>query len=64
MMTPPVAVCWVSALTAFALVFLLSGMPRLHHAIMEVDGFERVSIDRFWRTVRRRTSSVPWMSDK
>jgi hypothetical protein len=37
-----------AACTAFALVFLLSGLPRLHDPIMGVDGFERTSLDRFW----------------
>lgn len=36
------------SLTAFVLVFLRSGMPRLHHPIMEVDGIESASVDRFW----------------
>jgi hypothetical protein len=34
--------------TAFALVFVRSGMPRLHHPLTEVEGIESVSIDRFW----------------
>jgi len=33
---------------AFVLALVRSGLPRLHHPMMEVDGFERVSIDRFW----------------
>jgi hypothetical protein len=47
----------LAALTAFALVFLLSGMPRLHHPIMEVDGFDRVAVDRFWITIDARDAS-------
>jgi hypothetical protein len=26
----------------------LSGLPRLHHPVFEVEGFERASVDRFW----------------
>jgi Protein of unknown function (DUF3341) len=37
--------------TAFALVFLLSGLPRLYDPIMSVEGFERTSLDRFWIAV-------------
>ena len=33
---------------AFVLALALSGMPRLHAPIMEVPGFERTSLDRFW----------------
>jgi hypothetical protein len=36
------------ALTAFVLVFVRSGMPRLHDPLMEVEGIESASIDRFW----------------
>jgi hypothetical protein len=37
-----------AALTAFALVLVFSRMPRLHDPIMDVEGFERTSLDRFW----------------
>jgi hypothetical protein len=37
-----------AALTAFGAALLLSGLPRLHHRVFEIDGFERTSIDRFW----------------
>lgn len=36
---------------AFAGVLLGSRLPRLHHRLFEVDGFERTSIDRFWLVV-------------
>jgi ActD protein len=36
------------SLTAFLLVLLASGLPRLHHPVFEVDGIESASIDRFW----------------
>jgi hypothetical protein len=39
---------------AFAAVITLlakCGLPRLHHPVFEVEGFERASIDRFWIVV-------------
>jgi hypothetical protein len=36
------------SLTAFLLVLLASGLPRLHHPVFEVEGFESASLDRFW----------------
>lgn len=38
----------LGSLTSFVLVFLLSGMPRLHHPVFDVEGFESATIDRFW----------------
>src|SRR4051812_1235210 len=38
----------LAALTAFGAALLLSGLPRLHHRLFELDGFERTTIDRFW----------------
>jgi hypothetical protein len=40
-----------ASLTAFVAVFLASGLPRLHHRVFELDGFERTTVDRFWLTV-------------
>lgn len=34
--------------TAFLLSILFSGLPLLHHPIFQIEGFSRVSIDRFW----------------
>ncbi len=34
--------------TAFILTILFSGLPLLHHPIFQIEGFSRVSIDRFW----------------
>ncbi|MDB4942147.1 MAG: ABC-type Fe3+ transport system protein [Labilithrix sp.] len=39
-----------AALAAFLAALLLSGLPRLHHRVFELDGFERTTIDRFWIT--------------
>ena len=36
---------------AFVLFFLFSGLPRLHHAVFEMEGFERTRVDRFWITI-------------
>jgi len=38
----------LAALTAFGSALVLSGLPRLHHRVFEIDGFERTTIDRFW----------------
>lgn len=37
-----------AAIVAFASALVLSGLPRLHHPLFELDGFERTTIDRFW----------------
>jgi hypothetical protein len=41
----------LAAGTAFLAALVLSGLPRLHHPVFELDGFERTTIDRFWITV-------------
>jgi len=38
----------VSAVTGFVAMLWLNGLPRLHHPVFEVEGFERASVDRFW----------------
>ncbi len=37
-----------SSLTGFFVMLYFCGLPRLHHPVFEVAGFERASIDRFW----------------
>ena len=37
-----------ASLTGFLAILMLSGLPRLHHPLFEIDGFERASVDRFW----------------
>ena len=37
-----------SALATFFVLLLRSGLPRLAHPLFEVEGFERVSVDRYW----------------
>jgi Protein of unknown function (DUF3341) len=37
-----------AALTSFILPLVLAGLPRLHHPVFEIDGFESVSIDGYW----------------
>jgi hypothetical protein len=39
------------ALTAFFAVMVRAGLPRLWDPVFEIDGFERVSVDRFWIAV-------------
>ena len=38
----------LSAFTAFFGVFILNRLPRLHHPLFAVPGFERASVDRFF----------------
>ena len=37
-----------AALTAFIAVFVVSGLPRLHHPLFGLPQFERASQDRFF----------------
>ena len=41
------AVLFSALATLFALL-LRSGLPRLAHPLFEIEGFERVSVDRYW----------------
>ena len=43
-----------ASLAAFLLALAKAGLPRLHHPLFEVEGFERASIDRFWIAVDAR----------
>jgi hypothetical protein len=47
----------LAALTAFAAALLLSGLPRLHHRVFDIEGFERTTLDRFWIVVGDPSSS-------
>jgi Protein of unknown function (DUF3341) len=42
-----------ASLTGFFAMIVLSGLPRLHHPVFGIDGFERASVDRFWIGVER-----------
>jgi ActD protein len=37
-----------ASVAGFLAIVGLSGLPRLHHPLFEVPGFERASVDRFW----------------
>jgi hypothetical protein len=37
-----------ASLAGFVSLLVLSGLPRLHHPVFEIDGFERAAVDRFW----------------
>jgi hypothetical protein len=37
-----------ASLAAFVFAWALCGLPRLHHPMFAVDGFERATLDRFW----------------
>jgi ActD protein len=43
-----------AALTAFLAVFVLSGLPRLHHPLFTLPQFERASEDRFFLCIESR----------
>lgn len=50
--------------TAFAAVLLANRLPRLHHPIFELPGFERTSIDRFWIVVGDAYSAADDVRDE
>jgi hypothetical protein len=37
-----------ASVTGFFVLLGFCGMPRLHHPVFEIEGFERAMIDRFW----------------
>ena len=39
------------ALTAFFGMLLFCGLPRLHHPLFDLEGFERASVDRYFVTI-------------
>jgi hypothetical protein len=46
----------LSALSCLAAVLFFSGLPRYHHQVFDLPGFERTSIDRFAVAVEVRTA--------
>jgi hypothetical protein len=48
-----VAILWAGAATLIALLFILR-LPRLHHPVFAVPGFERASEDRFFLLISSR----------
>jgi hypothetical protein len=40
-----------AAFAAFSAALVLSGLPRLHHPVFDLEGFERTTVDRFWLTI-------------
>jgi hypothetical protein len=49
-----------ASLAGFFALLHYCGLPRLHHPVFEVDGFERASVDRFWLWV----SAAPLEDDR
>jgi hypothetical protein len=43
-----------AAFTAVVSLLIFCGLPRLHHPVFEIEGFERASIDRFWLVIDGR----------
>lgn len=37
-----------ASLTGFVAMLAFCGLPRIHHPVFAVDGFERATVDRFW----------------
>jgi hypothetical protein len=37
-----------ASVTGFFVLLGFCGMPRLHHPVFEIEGFERAMVDRFW----------------
>jgi hypothetical protein len=37
-----------ASLAGFFALLHYCGLPRLHHPVFEIDGFERATVDRFW----------------
>jgi len=37
-----------ASLAGFFVALGFSGLPRLHHPVFEIEGFERATVDRFW----------------
>jgi ActD protein len=48
-----------AALSAFSSTLLLSGLPRLHHPLDSLPGFQRTSMDRFWLGFAQRGTKEP-----
>ena len=47
-----------ASLTAFMAVLVAAGLPRLWHPVFEIDGFERVTIDRYWLGIDARDPRI------
>ena len=46
------------AVAAFVLMLVFSGLPRLHHPVFELRGFERTRVDRFWIAIGEGSASL------
>jgi hypothetical protein len=47
-----------ASIAGLATFLFETGLPRLHHPLFAVDGFERVSQDRFWLMLQRPESEA------
>ena len=47
-----------AAVSVFVSLMVLAGLPRYYHPLWEIDGFERVSLDRFWVVVDIRQAEL------
>lgn len=53
-----------AALAAFGSALALSGLPRLHHPLFELEGFERTAVDRFWILVDTTSEEIAWLASE
>ncbi len=53
-----------AASAAFAGVLLGARLPRLHHPLFELEGFERTTVDRFWLLVANVTDATDAASEE
>jgi hypothetical protein len=51
-----------ASFTAFFGTLILGRLVRLWHPVFEADGFESVSVDKFWLSVRTR--ELEWTSEQ
>ncbi len=53
-----------ASFAAFGSALVLSGLPRLHHPLFEIDGFERTTVDRFWVLVDATSEEVGFLASE
>jgi hypothetical protein len=54
----------LASFTAFGAALLGSRLPRLHHPVFDLPGFERTTLDRFWLTIQDAYAAPEDVRDK
>jgi Protein of unknown function (DUF3341) len=49
----------IGAFSAVIGMFVLNGLPRLHHPVFEIEAFRSAQIDRFWVSIATEDGSKP-----